>query len=104
MLLRLQNDATVLSVWFSADAKIWHKYPQGFEISVVRHTTVYDFQFVRLGSFDGADAQEEATDFDLRNHDSCDVSLAFTDSIAYAIQLLFSIAIDFEDCRQIYPE
>ena len=33
MWLRLRNDANVLSAWYSADGKKWHKYPWGFEIS-----------------------------------------------------------------------
>ena len=69
MWLRLRNDANVLSAWYSADGKKWHKYPWGFEISGVHHNTVYGFLFVRPGIFAGGDGQGEVTDFVLRNLD-----------------------------------
>ena len=69
MWLRLRNDANVLSAWYSADGKKWHKYPWGFEISGVHHNTVYGFLFVRPGIFAGGDGQVEVTDFVLRNLD-----------------------------------
>lgn len=69
MWLRLRNDANVLSAWYSADGKKWHKYPWGFEISGVHHNTVYGFLFVRPGIYAGGDGQVEVTDFVLRNLD-----------------------------------
>ena len=69
MWVRLRNDANVLSAWYSADGKKWHKDPWGFEISGVHHNTVYGFLFVRPGIFAGGDGQVEVTDFVLRNLD-----------------------------------
>lgn len=67
--LRLRNDAHVLSAWYSADGKEWHKYPWGFEISGVHHNTVYGFLFVRPGIYAGGEGEVVVTDFVLRDLD-----------------------------------
>jgi beta-xylosidase len=67
--LRLRDDEHVLSAWYSADGKEWHKYPWGFEISGVHHNTVYGFLFVRPGLFAGGEGEVVVTNFVLRNLD-----------------------------------
>lgn len=67
--LKLRNDHHVLSAWYSADGKRWHKYPWGFEIAGVHHNTVYGFLFVRPGIYAGGEGEVEVTDFVLRNLD-----------------------------------
>ena len=65
MWLRMRNDRNVLSAWYSADGREWHKFPWGFEISGVHHNTVYGFLFVRPGIYAGGDGEVEVTDFRL---------------------------------------
>ena len=65
MWLRMRNDRNVLSAWYSADGRVWHKFPWGFEISGVHHNTVYGFLFVRPGIYAGGGGEVEVTDFRL---------------------------------------
>lgn len=69
MWLRIRNDRNVLSAWYSADGREWHKFPWGFDISGVHHNTVYGFLSVRPGIYAGGGGEVEVTDFELRNLD-----------------------------------
>lgn len=63
--LRMRSDHDVLSAWYSADGKTWHKFPWGFEVSGVHHNTVYGFLSLRPGLYAGGDGEVEVTDFKL---------------------------------------
>ena len=69
MWLRMRNDANVLTAWYSADGRTWHKFPWGFDVSGVHHNTVYGFLFLRPGIYAGGEGEVEVTDFKLTNLD-----------------------------------
>jgi beta-xylosidase len=69
--LKMRNDEHVLSAWYSADGKEWHKYPWAFEISGAHHNILYGFLFVRPAIYAGG-GEVEVTHFVLRNLDEMD--------------------------------
>lgn len=70
--LKLRNDEHVVSAWYSADGKEWHKYPWAFEISGAHHNILYGFLFVRPAIYAGGNGTVEVSHFVLRNLDCHD--------------------------------